>query len=128
MTPNRRQDASVFRSASFPPLSFLPHIHTLQMPSHPATYKAAFVTEVGKPLEIRDVDWPKNLAEGHVVVKVLASGLCHSDSLLQQGHMGTLPRVPGHEIIGEIVQLHESVKSWKVGQRVGSGWHGGALY
>ena len=36
-----------------------------------------------------------------------------------------LPRVPGHEIVGEIVQVPESETHWKVGQRVASGIHGG---
>lgn len=35
------------------------------------------------------------------------------------------PRVPGHEIIGEVVAIPASERLWKVGQRVGGGWHGG---
>lgn len=37
----------------------------------------------------------------------------------------TFPRVPGHEIIGDVVAIPETEKIWKVGQRVGAGWHGG---
>lgn len=36
-----------------------------------------------------------------------------------------LPTVPGHEIVGEVAAIPPSEKHWKVGQRVGSGWHGG---
>lgn len=35
------------------------------------------------------------------------------------------PRVPGHEIVGEVVAIPPTEKYWKVGQRVGGGWHGG---
>jgi D-arabinose 1-dehydrogenase-like Zn-dependent alcohol dehydrogenase len=36
-----------------------------------------------------------------------------------------LPRIPGHEIAGRIDALGEGVTPWKVGDRVGVGWHGG---
>ncbi|EMD42299.1 hypothetical protein CERSUDRAFT_129868 [Gelatoporia subvermispora B] len=36
-----------------------------------------------------------------------------------------LPRVPGHEIIGDVVAVHPGETLWKVGDRVGAGWHGG---
>ena len=35
------------------------------------------------------------------------------------------PLVPGHEIVGDVVAVPPSEKKWKVGQRVGGGWHGG---
>src|SRR6185437_8925214 len=35
------------------------------------------------------------------------------------------PRVPGHEIAGVIDEVGTGVFSWKKGQRVGVGWHGG---
>ena len=35
------------------------------------------------------------------------------------------PRVPGHEIVGDVVAVPPSEKIWKLGQRVGAGWHGG---
>jgi D-arabinose 1-dehydrogenase-like Zn-dependent alcohol dehydrogenase len=35
------------------------------------------------------------------------------------------PRIPGHEIVGIIVAIPPSEKKWKLGQRVGGGWHGG---
>ncbi|PRQ75853.1 GroES-like protein [Rhodotorula toruloides] len=94
-------------------------------PNLPKTYRAAFVVEKGKPLEIRDVEY-KSPKSGHIVVKVLASGVCHSDSIVVDQAMPTgLPRVPGHEIVGDVVEVPEDEKRWKVGDRVGSGWHGG---
>ncbi|BGP26898.1 alcohol dehydrogenase [Rhodotorula toruloides] len=100
-------------------------------PNLPKTYRAAFVVEKGKPLEIRDASRPplveyKSPKSGHIVVKVLASGVCHSDSIVVDQVMPTgLPRVPGHEIVGDVVEVPEDEKRWKVGDRVGSGWHGG---
>jgi D-arabinose 1-dehydrogenase-like Zn-dependent alcohol dehydrogenase len=35
------------------------------------------------------------------------------------------PRIPGHEVAGRIDEVGEGVSTWKVGQRVGVGWHGG---
>ena len=35
------------------------------------------------------------------------------------------PRVPGHEVVGDVVAIGEGEKLWKVGDRVGAGWHGG---
>ena len=35
------------------------------------------------------------------------------------------PRTPGHEIIGEVAAVPSSEKRWKIGDRVGGGWHGG---
>ena len=35
------------------------------------------------------------------------------------------PRTPGHEIVGDIVALGPNEQSLKIGDRVGSGWHGG---
>ncbi|GAA6063438.1 hypothetical protein JCM10212_002624, partial [Sporobolomyces blumeae] len=57
---------------------------------------------------------------------VLASGVCHSDSaVVEQLIPGGLPRVPGHEIAGKVVQVGPGEKRWKVGDYVGAGWHGG---
>jgi D-arabinose 1-dehydrogenase-like Zn-dependent alcohol dehydrogenase len=64
---------------------------------------------------------------GWVRVKVEACGVCHSDSLVKEGHWPGIeyPRIPGHEVIGVVDRVGEGVKPWKVGQRVGIGWHGG---
>jgi len=61
-----------------------------------------------------------------VLVKVLACGVCHSDSMVRIGAFGNgFPIVPGHEIIGEIAAVPSSEKRWKEGDRVGGPWHGG---
>jgi D-arabinose 1-dehydrogenase-like Zn-dependent alcohol dehydrogenase len=62
-----------------------------------------------------------------VRIKVQACGICHSDSLVKEGHWPGLqyPRVPGHEVVGVVDAVGDGVTQWKPGQRVGVGWHGG---
>ena len=72
----------------------------------------------------REIPEPK---EHEVLIKVEACGICHGDSLAKEGGFPGLsyPRVPGHEVVGTIEKTGSSVTAWKVGQRVGVGWHGG---
>jgi D-arabinose 1-dehydrogenase-like Zn-dependent alcohol dehydrogenase len=88
--------------------------------------KAVQVSEAGGPLEVVEKDVPEP-GPGHVLIKVQACGICHSDSLTKDGQWPGLqfPRVPGHEIAGVIDAIGPDVEGWKVGQRVGVGWHGG---
>jgi D-arabinose 1-dehydrogenase-like Zn-dependent alcohol dehydrogenase len=66
-------------------------------------------------------------ARGYVRVKVQACGICHSDAITKDGLFPGIvyPRSPGHEIAGVIDALGEDTDPWKVGDRVGIGWHGG---
>src|SRR5580693_135701 len=88
--------------------------------------KAAVVTKAGGPFEMqeRDIQAP---GAGEVRIKVQACGVCHSDVLTKEGGLPWLqfPRVPGHEVAGVVDELGAGVTSWKKGQRVGVGWHGG---
>ncbi|CAM2155588.1 alcohol dehydrogenase, propanol-preferring [Pararobbsia alpina] len=90
------------------------------------TMQAVQVTKAGGPFEIVERDIP-DPSDGHVLIKVQACGVCHSDSLTKEGHWPGLqyPRVPGHEIAGVIEKLGAGVQGWQVGQRIGVGWHGG---
>src|ERR1051325_4431401 len=88
--------------------------------------RAAQVARAGGPFEIIERDLPQPAA-GWVRIKVEACGICHSDSLVKEGHWPgpQYPRVPGHEVVGVVDDPGESVTQWKPGQRVGVGWHGG---
>jgi alcohol/geraniol dehydrogenase (NADP+) len=57
-------------------------------------------------------------------IKVLACGICHSDIHMIQGDWGMsrYPLVPGHEVIGEVVDVGSQVMHLKEGDRVGVGW------
>jgi len=65
-----------------------------------------------------------------VLLKVEACGVCHSDAIVKEGSFPGLhyPRVPGHEVVGMIDRLGSPSQDWKVGQRVGVGWHGGHCF
>ncbi|KAF4439092.1 hypothetical protein FACUT_4446 [Fusarium acutatum] len=102
--------------------------HTLNLSENmslPKTYKAASFDESGAKLTLKEVELQQP-GPGFVLVKVLACGICHSDSWVQQGRFGDLfPRVPGHELVGDVVAVGDGVTSFKVGERVGGAWHGG---
>jgi len=88
--------------------------------------RAAQITRPGGPIEIIERPLPQPGA-GWVRIKIQACGICHSDSLVKDGHWPGLqyPRIPGHEVVGMIDALGAGVSQWKEGQRVGVGWHGG---
>lgn len=90
------------------------------------TSRIVQVSGPGESLEMveREVPTP---GRGHVLVRVEACGVCHSDSLTVEGGMaGEYPRAPGHEIAGRIEAVGQDAAPWQVGQRVGVGWFGGA--
>ena len=91
-----------------------------------APMKAAQISKAGGDFEIVDREIPKPSA-GHVLIKVQACGVCHSDSFTKEGAWPGIqyPRVPGHEVAGIIDELGPGVTGWNKGQRVGVGWHGG---
>ncbi len=66
-------------------------------------------------------------ARGSVRIRVQACGVCHSDVLTKEGGIPGIvyPRAPGHEIAGVVDAIGEDVDPWKIGDRVGVGWHGG---
>ena len=84
------------------------------------------VTKPGK-LELveRSVIEP---ASGQVRIRVEACGVCHSDSATVDAVFPGIefPRVPGHEVVGRIDEVGADVQGWRVGQRVGVGFLGGA--
>jgi D-arabinose 1-dehydrogenase-like Zn-dependent alcohol dehydrogenase len=91
-----------------------------------APMKAAQISKAGGDFEIVEREIPKPTA-GHVLIKVQACGVCHSDVLTKEGSWPGIqyPRVPGHEVAGVIDELGAGVTGWNKGQRVGVGWHGG---
>jgi alcohol/geraniol dehydrogenase (NADP+) len=57
-------------------------------------------------------------------IKVLTCGICHSDIHMIHGDWGIsrYPLVPGHEVIGEVVEVGSHVTHLHTGDRVGVGW------
>ncbi len=88
--------------------------------------RVALVPHAKGPFEIVEREIPEPQA-GWVRIKVQACGVCHSDSLVKDGTWPGIqyPRIPGHEVIGIIDAGGSGVAEWKLGQRVGVGWHAG---
>ncbi|MDY6812363.1 MAG: alcohol dehydrogenase [Pseudomonadota bacterium] len=88
--------------------------------------QAAQISAAGGEFELvtRPVPEP---GPGEVRIRVAACGICHSDALVQQGAFPglSLPRVPGHEVVGAVDAVGDDVFAWEAGERVGVGWHGG---
>jgi len=88
------------------------------------TMKAAVVHAFGKPLEIREVPVPTP-GYGQVLVKVAASGICHTDLHAAEGDWPVKPNppfIPGHEGVGHVVAVGAGVTHVKEGDRVGVPW------
>ena len=67
---------------------------------------------------------PAALGPNDIEIAITHCGICHSDIHLIDNDWGvsSYPLVPGHEIIGTIVDAGSNVKHLKQGQRVGVGW------
>ena len=83
--------------------------------------KAAFVPSFNSKWEIREAPTPKP-STNQVLIKIHASGLCYSDVHITTGELPfpiNFPCILGHEPVGEIVKVGESVTTRNKGDRVG---------
>ena len=83
--------------------------------------RAVVLHETGPADNLRLEDWPRPVASpGHVVVRVLASGVCYRDVIDRQGGFpfAKRPVVPGHEFAGEVVEVGAGVEGFTPGDRV----------
>ena len=88
------------------------------------TMKAAVVHAFGQPLSIREVAVPQP-GPGQLLVKIAASGVCHTDLHAAEGDWPVKPNppfIPGHEGVGHVVAVGAGVKHVKEGDRVGVPW------
>ncbi|KJZ08073.1 MULTISPECIES: alcohol dehydrogenase AdhP [unclassified Halomonas] len=89
-----------------------------------STMEAAVVRQFGQPLTIEEVEVPRP-ARGEVLVKIAASGVCHTDLHAAHGDWPVKPNppfIPGHEGVGEVAAVGEGVNHVKEGDRVGIPW------
>jgi alcohol dehydrogenase, propanol-preferring len=90
--------------------------------------RAAVVTSFEEPLEVREVPTPEPAA-GQVLVRIEASGLCHTDIHAARGDWPVKPAppfIPGHEGVGIIERLGAGVTGHTTGDRVALPWLGHA--
>jgi len=88
------------------------------------TMKAAVVHGFGGLLRIEEVPIPAP-GPGEVLIKVVATGVCHTDLHAANGDWSgrpELPFVPGHEGAGVVVALGPGVTRLKEGDPVGIAW------
>lgn len=86
--------------------------------------KAAVVHAFGQPLVIEEVDIPA-VPAGKVLVRIIASGVCHTDLHAAEGDWPvkpSLPFIPGHEGVGYVAAVGAGVSWVKEGDRVGVPW------
>ena len=89
-----------------------------------ATMKAAVVHAYGQPLVIEEVAVPE-VPAGRILVKIEASGVCHTDLHAADGDWPVkppLPFIPGHEGVGYVAKVGAGVTWVKEGDRVGVPW------
>ncbi|MFB7638310.1 alcohol dehydrogenase catalytic domain-containing protein [Peribacillus butanolivorans] len=86
--------------------------------------KAIQVLAKGEPMKLVKIPVPQP-GEGQVLLRVEACGVCYGDSKVIEGATSEYPRIPGHEVVGIVEKLGTGSTKWKIGQRVGIGWHGG---
>jgi propanol-preferring alcohol dehydrogenase len=88
------------------------------------TMKAAVVHSFGKDLTIDNVPVPSP-GPGQALVKLITSGVCHTDLHAVEGDWPVKPNppfIPGHEGVGKVIALGEGVTNLSVGQLVGNAW------
>ncbi len=88
------------------------------------TMTAAVVRAFGQPLAIEEVPVPTP-KRGEVLVRIMASGVCHTDLHAANGDWPVkpaLPFIPGHEGAGVVAALGPDVTGLKEGDPVGIAW------
>jgi propanol-preferring alcohol dehydrogenase len=86
--------------------------------------RAAVAEKFGDPLVLRELPIPEP-GPGQILVRIVASGVCHTDIHAMNGDWPLKPRlpvIPGHEACGHVAALGSGVTSPKEGDRVGISW------
>jgi len=76
-------------------------------------------------LKLVDLPTPRP-GPGQLLIRVRACGVCRTDLHVVDGELarGKLPIVPGHEIVGTVVEKGAGVERFAIGERVGVPWLG----
>ncbi|MEM0026981.1 MAG: zinc-dependent alcohol dehydrogenase family protein [Ignisphaera sp.] len=84
-------------------------------------YKPGPIDE--NPLVYTDVETPKP-GEDEVLIKISKCGVCRTDLHIVEGELPPkkLPVIPGHQVVGYVVEVGERVSNVSKGDRVGVPW------
>ena len=88
------------------------------------TMTAAVVTSFDAPLSVKEVELPQP-GPGQALVKLLATGVCHTDLHAAEGDWPVKPQppfIPGHEGVGRVEAVGAGVTELSVGDLVGNAW------
>ena len=95
----------------------------------PEKMRAMILSKLGpvesNPLKLTEIDRHEIANPKEILVKIEACGVCHSQLHSIEGDWKdigippTLPTVPGHEVVGKIVEIGSNVTKFKVDERVG---------
>lgn len=87
--------------------------------------RAMVLEKSGTPLRLRDLPLPECGADD-ILLKVGACGVCRTDLHILDGELSEskLPLIPGHEIVGIVVDKGARVERFAIGQRLGVPWLG----
>ncbi len=85
--------------------------------------KVVSLQDTVEPLKLTNLEDPTP-QDREIVIKVCACGVCHTeiDEIEGRAKPSFFPIVPGHQIVGEVVEVGKEVKKFKKGDRVGAGW------
>jgi len=89
------------------------------------TMRAMLLDAPGRPLRPADVPIPTP-GPGQLLLRVRACAVCRTDLHVVDGELADprLPLVPGHEIVGTVVEMGDGVEGFAEGERVGVPWLG----
>jgi propanol-preferring alcohol dehydrogenase len=75
------------------------------------------------PLVLSDIDRPSVTPHG-IVIKINACGVCHTelDEIEGRAMPAFFPIVPGHQVVGTVVERGTQARRFRIGDRVGVGW------
>lgn len=87
--------------------------------------RAMILEKPGQPLRLAELPDPKPAAN-QVLIRVNACAVCRTDLHVVDGELPNpkLPLVPGHEIVGTVVEQGIAAKRFRIGDRVGVPWLG----
>jgi propanol-preferring alcohol dehydrogenase len=84
-------------------------------------YRPADIFE--SPLVVEEVERPRPQV-GQILLRIRSCAVCHTDLHIAVGEVVSpaYPRIPGHQIVGEVVELGPDAGDWSVGDRAGVSW------
>ncbi len=87
--------------------------------------KAMVLEEQGQPLRLEEIERPR-VESGQVLLRVRTCGVCRTDLHVVDGDLPDpkLPLIPGHQIVGEVLEVEPGTTGIEPGSRIGVPWMG----